>query len=111
MAGGLDAATTKRMQLAVEELFANVIHHGHGGECDAAIGLALRIDGRLARLTFSDNARPFDPLSALPLAADPERIGGVGLNLVRALAGSIQYRRDAGHNITTLTFPAAEPLQ
>ncbi len=110
-AGGLAAATTKRMQLAVEELFANAIHHGYGEECDARVTLALHIDGNLARVTFSDSARPFDPLSALPLPADPERLGGVGLNLVRALAGSIKYRRDAGRNIMTLAFPDAETLQ
>ena len=74
MAGGLDAATTKRMQLAVEELFANVIHHGYGEECDAAICLTLQIDGRLAKLTFSDDAKPFNLLQATPLAASPERL-------------------------------------
>jgi anti-sigma regulatory factor (Ser/Thr protein kinase) len=98
----------KRMQLVVEEMFVNAIHHGYGAECDATVELALRIEGKQASLTFSDHARPFNLLQMRPLPANPERLGGVGLNLVRALTDAIHYRYDAGRNITTFTFRAAE---
>lgn len=107
-ANGLDSATTKRMQLVAEELFVNAIHHGFGAECDATIALALRIDDALAHLTFSDSAPPFDLRSAPALPADPARLGGVGLNLIRALSSAIRYRHEAGRNITTLDFQKCE---
>lgn len=103
--GGLDSGQSKRMQLAAEELFVNSIHHGYGGECDAGIELALDIDAERATLTFIDHAPPFNLNDAAPLTASAERIGGVGLNLVRALANAIRYRRESNSNVTMLDFP------
>jgi len=103
--GGLDSDQSKRMQLAAEELFVNSIHHGYGGECDAGIELALDIDAVRATLTFIDHAPPFNMNDAAPLTASAERIGGVGLNLVRALANAIRYRRESNSNVTILDFP------
>jgi anti-sigma regulatory factor (Ser/Thr protein kinase) len=102
----LDVAMVKRMQLVVEELFVNAIHHGYGKECDASINLALSSDGKLATLSFSDTAKPFNLLEGKPLPASSERLGGVGLNLVRALASAIRYQHHDGRNITTLDFHA-----
>ncbi len=104
--GGLDASQSMRMQLAAEELFVNSIHHGYGGESDADIELALDIDSERATLTFIDHAPPFNLNDAAPLSASAERIGGVGLNLVRALTKAIRYRRELHSNVTMLDFPA-----
>lgn len=102
---GLDTSQSKRMQLAAEELFVNSIHHGYGGESDAGIELALEINAERATLTFIDHAPPFNLNDAVPLSASTERIGGVGLNLVRALANAIRYRRESNSNVTMLDFP------
>jgi serine/threonine-protein kinase RsbW len=108
--GGLDVSQSKRMQLAAEELFVNSIHHGYGGECDSGIELALDIDAERATLTFIDHAPPFNLNDAAPLSASTERIGGVGLNLVRAMTTAIRYRRETHSNVTMLDFPPPRNL-
>ena len=92
------------MQLTVEELFANTIHHGYCKECDATIWLSLNISANMATLVFCDNAKPFNVLEAKSLSASIERLGGVGLNLIRALTSKISYRYENNRNITTLFF-------
>lgn len=92
------------MQLTVEELFANTIHHGYRKECGATIWLSLNISANMATLVFCDNAKPFNVLEAKSLPASVERLGGVGLNLIRALTSNISYRYENNRNITTLFF-------
>ena len=114
-AGGVVSAQSKRMQLAVEELFVNTLHHGHRGESDARISVSLDIAPGRATLTYSDQAPAFNLLEAEPLQPDRDRPGGVGLHLVRALAGSIRYWRSDDSNILEMEFGNAgntleEPL-
>lgn len=108
VANGLESAKVKRIQLAIEELFTNTILHGHGMECDATIELALNIDASRVKLTYSDGAKRFDPRAAAPLPASSERMGGVGLNLIRAFTRSFLYRYQNGRNILELEFPTSE---
>jgi len=100
----LESDQVKRMQLVTEELFANSINHGYGTECDATISLVLNIDAERVNLIYRDSAKPFDLLSAQPLPASTDRIGGIGLNLIRALASAIRYQYKNGHNIIELDF-------
>jgi len=96
---------TKRIQLVIEELFTNSILHGHETECDSSIELTFNVDAKRIKLTYSDCAKPFDLLTAQPLPTSTERIGGVGLNLVRAMTSAIRYRHANGRNIIDLEFP------
>lgn len=100
----LEERMLKRLQLCLEELFANSIHHGYRGESDAPIRLKLDRSPERVRLTYADRAPAFNLLHVARLPADSERLGGVGLNLIRALTNRIQYQHEAGWNITTLEF-------
>src|ERR1700757_3478113 len=65
----LPEAERARLLIILEELFTNNVNHGYDGEAAAArieVSLAVRA-GRLT-IDFSDDARPFDPLSATPPA-------------------------------------------
>lgn len=81
----------KRLQLCLEELFANSIHHGYRGESDVPIRLKLDRSPERVRLTHADWAPAFNLLHVARLPADSER-RGVGLNLIRALTNRIQYQ-------------------
>ena len=90
------------LDLALEEIFTNVIFHGHrdGGEHAIHVGLALR--DRVVSLTVQDEGVPFNPLDA-PAADDTapieERpIGGLGIHLVRKLMDEIAYAREGNRN-------------
>jgi anti-sigma regulatory factor (Ser/Thr protein kinase) len=90
------------LDLALEEIFANVIFHGYrdGGEHAIHVGLALR--GRVVSLTVEDEGVPFNPLDApaaddtSPIEARP--IGGLGIHLLRKLMDEIEYAREGNRN-------------
>lgn len=93
-----------RLRLIVEELFTNSVEHGHGGDCDSPIAVALAAAADAVRLDYADEAAPFDPLQHLQAegdaaAASPSaRVGGLGLRLVTRLAASVDYAREDGRN-------------
>ncbi len=107
-ASRLAPGQSQRLQLVVEELFANTIHHGYGGECERPVRLSWQTHNDRITLGYADEAPPFNLLEAAPLPPSQERIGGAGLNLVRALASTIRFRRDGRSNVTELDFSRGE---
>jgi anti-sigma regulatory factor (Ser/Thr protein kinase) len=95
-----------KVRLVIEELLTNLMLHGDypGGRQAARLTVGLAGDG--ARVTIEDAARPFDPRSAPEPPApslDDDRLGGLGLPLVRRMAARIEYGRTAdGWNRTEL---------
>jgi anti-sigma regulatory factor (Ser/Thr protein kinase) len=104
-----------RAYLAVEELFANTIHHGYGKESDAQVWLTVEIDASSLRITYVDAAAEFDPFagnfdSVAAEGIEDQRVGGLGRLLIKETAYRCAYRREAGRNIVTLEYalkPAA----
>jgi anti-sigma regulatory factor (Ser/Thr protein kinase) len=116
----VDAATLLRAQTAVEELFANSIHHGYGQESDAPVWLDVSLTADVLCIEYADAAPAFDPLAGLDISAhvidddgESARIGGVGRHLVRGLADQSSYRRtgtdENGRNEVSLAFLPREP--
>lgn len=106
----LPAPVALRSTLVLEELFSNTVRHGHGGDSDAIVHIALRAGlGRL-HLVYLDHAPPFDPIAAARPPADlplPERpVGSLGLVLTAGLARQARYRRIDGGNRIELTIDA-----
>lgn len=102
---GLDGGDAARLAIIVEELVANIVEHGGGG-ATAAIELSLkRAGGGPVELVMSDDGVAFDPREAPGDAAIPDRGGGAGLNLVRAWASILDYRREGGRNRIELSIP------
>jgi anti-sigma regulatory factor (Ser/Thr protein kinase) len=102
---GFGSADALRLTLIVEELFSYSVVHGYGGDCDAPIEVALAGDGGEITLLYEDAAPPYDPLSAFAQAPDhlhgsveSRPTGGLGIHLVRELAESARYAREAGRN-------------
>lgn len=102
---GIGHADVLRLTLVVEELFTNTVHHGHGGDCEAAVHIELAVDGMFLTLRYEDHAPPFDPLQHLAgarpewdAAAADRRIGGLGLHLMAQMAHSLDYRFVEGRN-------------
>lgn len=108
-AGDLGDKVRLRAELAVEELLANTIHHGYGGESDHPVWVAAQVGTDGLEIDYQDAAPAFDPFAApAPAAGDtPEAValGGLGRLLVRNLAGRCGYRRLHDRNRITLVFP------
>ena len=99
-----DPALAPPLHVMLDEIVSNVVKHSGATvfELDAAIA-----NGNAARLTVSDNGRPYDPLARADpdttLSASDRPIGGLGILIVKKMADSVSYHRESGKNILTLT--------
>ena len=111
----LPEAERARLLVILEELFTNAVSYGYPGDAAAMgrieIGLAVK-KGRL-EIHFSDDGRPFDPLSHAPPDLDrapaDRPLGGLGLHLLRSLVDDARYRRDRARNHLALIRNLAPP--
>lgn len=99
-----------RLMLLVEELFVNTIIHGHGGDTDAPVRLALTVTPGAIAVRYEDTARPFDPFAGAETPDDGDdvtrrRVGGLGIRLIRSMAEDCGYARHDGWNQVTFRLP------
>ena len=89
--------------LACEEVFTNIVNHAGA----KAVRLAFEKEENGITLRFSDDGEPFDPLHK---AADGKDFyeygeGGMGITIIRQIAGEIFYRTQGNLNVLTIRFP------
>jgi serine/threonine-protein kinase RsbW len=106
-AAELPPAQSLPFEIALEEIFMNVVLHGtpKGQQGRVEVCLAL-VDDNLT-LAVEDNGPPFDPLTV----ADPDtqapledrRVGGLGVYFVRQMMDDVSYRRVGPHNQLRMT--------
>jgi anti-sigma regulatory factor (Ser/Thr protein kinase) len=112
-AADLPAAETVTFELALEEIFMNVVMHGSpGGRVPRVeVSLALR-DGCLT-LMIEDDGPSFDPLSLtapdVTASLEERRVGGLGVYLVRQMMDAVSYQRLGGRNQLRMTKRVREP--
>lgn len=95
-------ATTRKMLLACEEIFSNIVDYSGTDSID----LLFAADEHTAVVRYEDNGIEFDPTSPhLPQKDfDEMDTGGMGIMIVKQIASEIRYNRINGRNILTLTF-------
>jgi serine/threonine-protein kinase RsbW len=98
----LPATAALPFELALEELFTNIVRHGTPAGTVAQVEVALALADSRLTMTIEDDGRPFDPL-ALPapdvtseLEARP--VGGLGVFLVRQMMDGVSYHRVGARN-------------
>lgn len=97
---GLAPGPVARAELVLEELFRNSVLHGYGGDSEQSIWVGVHG----GRLYYQDAAPAFDPLTQGPAPLDPEqpleqqRVGGIGLLLIRQLGSAVSYEYSEGRN-------------
>lgn len=97
---------TSRMLIAADEVFTNISSYAYPGTA-GQVEVSAAQDGAMLHLTFKDFGKPFDPTKA----ADPDvqtpveerPVGGLGIFVVKRLMDKVEYRRENGCNILTLT--------
>lgn len=103
---GLTKKCLFQINLAMDELFTNIVTYGYPDEGIHNIQFELSlIDGEVL-IRIEDTGVPFDPANAdIPepeAAIENCKVGGLGLHLVRKLMDEIRYERSGAKNITTL---------
>lgn len=94
---GIDRKHAYRLQLAVDEIATNVVHHGYreaGRHGDLAVSAAVH--GGDFTITLEDSAAPFDPRSVprpsqLDLPLDKRPTGGLGIYLAMLCVDLLEY--------------------
>lgn len=99
----VEVSVTYVVELCVEELLLNAMAHGYHGATNRPIDMRLELhDNRNATLDVEDEGEPFDPRTA----PEPDfndmllgdRVGGLGVHLVRKLATAVEYQRLENRN-------------
>ena len=104
---GCGAKVQMAIDVAVDELFANIAHYAYNPETGYATVKVDVIQTPLSvEITFVDNGKPYDPLAK----ADPDTtqsiedrpIGGMGILIVKKSMDSVNYEYKDGKNILTI---------
>lgn len=105
-AAALPADGLLPFELALEEVFMNVVMHAAPAGA-ARVEVSLQLAGGSLAMTIADDAPPFDPLTLpspdVTAGLHERRIGGQGVHLVRQMMDTVAYRRDNTRNILTLS--------
>lgn len=110
-AHAIPSAAAFAIYLCLEELVANTIKHGHGGESSQPVKVGFsQLSSGGYRLVLENTAPPFNPLTLPPLpplnARDEIRIGGQGLRLLREFSSSLIHEALPAGNRYFLTITA-----
>jgi anti-sigma regulatory factor (Ser/Thr protein kinase) len=89
-------------ELALEEIFMNVVMHGAAGGDLPRVDVSLALTPAGLTLTVEDDGPGFDPLSLPPpdvmVSVADRPVGGLGVFLVRKMMDTVSYARVAGRN-------------
>jgi serine/threonine-protein kinase RsbW len=101
------------LDLALEEVLANIISYGYTDVREHEIRVSLSVHSGQVRVDVEDDGQPFNPLEApAPDTAKPvnERsVGGLGIHLVRQLMDGLEYKRAGDRNLLTMKKTTQQP--
>jgi serine/threonine-protein kinase RsbW len=101
-AAALTPTQVGTLELAIEEIFLNIVMHGSEPGSAPRVEVSLNLDTDTVTMTVEDNGPPFDPLSLPPpdvtASLADRKVGGLGVFLVRTLMDTVSYARIEGRN-------------
>ncbi len=104
---GLSKKCIFQINLALDELFTNIVSYGFPDNGQQWISIVLSHENSKISVILEDSGMPFDPASAEIPAPETEiedcKVGGLGLHLVKKIMDKITYKRRDKKNIITLT--------
>lgn len=103
---GLSPKCIFEANLALDELFTNIISYGFDDKNEHVIKITMsRQDDNLV-ISIEDDGAPFNPTTAqspdLECTIEECRIGGLGIHLAKNLMDEVCYQRCKNKNILTL---------
>ena len=98
----LPSAAALPFEIALEEIFMNVVMHGSPAGRLARVDVSLALCDDDFTMAVVDDGPAFDPLS-LPApdvnaALDARRVGGLGVYFVRQMMDAVSYAREGPRN-------------
>jgi anti-sigma regulatory factor (Ser/Thr protein kinase) len=103
----LPSAQAMPFELALEEVFLNIVMHGTPAAAAPHVEVSLVLRDDALTMTVTDDGPQFNPLSLPPpdvAASLAERpVGGQGVHLVRQMMDAVNYQRVGAHNRLCMT--------
>ena len=103
---GLPKKQIFQINLALDELFTNIVSYGFPDSNSHWIAFKLRLENNEVVIRIEDNGIPFDPVAAPTSGSAPPlencKIGGLGLHIVKKMMDEIAYERREDKNIITI---------
>jgi anti-sigma regulatory factor (Ser/Thr protein kinase) len=94
------------LDLALDELFTNIVHYGYPQGGRHRIDLYMEYKAGICTFRLEDDGVPFNPLHAEPpdieKSAEDRGPGGLGIFLTRKVMDEVQYERTDNKNVVTL---------
>ncbi|MDY9923375.1 ATP-binding protein [Methanobacterium sp.] len=102
---GLSEKGVFQLQLAVDEVAANIILHGYTHQT-GPIHLTIWKENDKIIIQIQDRGEPFNPLEAdepdLQAPLEERSPGGLGIHFLKTVTDSVHYQFKDGKNILTL---------
>lgn len=105
--GNLPEEVSFSIQLAIDELFTNIVSYGYDDDDSHQVEIKMSIQSNELRVDLIDDAKEFDPLHEadqpdLDASLEDRRIGGVGIHLVKTMMDEVSYKYEDSKNHLTL---------
>jgi phosphoserine phosphatase len=104
---GVDPSLRTAVDLALEELFTNMVKYGGASRADVAVSMAA-IEGGVEIGMVDRDVEPFDPTRgpAVDVEApiDAREPGGLGVHLIRRMADSVEYEYNTQSRESRITL-------
>ena len=96
-----------RLDVAVEEIFTNIVNHAYDPETGPArIRMELLDDPLRVQIIFSDKGKPYNPLNNeevdVQKKMENREVGGLGIYLLKKYTDGIRYSYEDGQNVVTI---------
>jgi serine/threonine-protein kinase RsbW len=103
---GLPQRFVFEINLALDELFTNIISYGFNDRSEHAIQVRVAADDSVLTITVEDDGIPFNPIEQteprIPATIEDCTVGGLGIYLIKNLMDDVAYQRNQEKNILTL---------
>ena len=100
---GLPKKQIFQINLALDELFTNIVSYGFTDSNSHWIEFSLSFDNGAVIIRIEDYGIPFDPVAAPASGSVPPmencKIGGLGLHIVKKMMDEIAYERKGEKNV------------
>jgi serine/threonine-protein kinase RsbW len=103
---GLSKKLIFEINLALDELFTNIISYGFSDEDEHTIKVTIAPQKGKICLSIEDDGIPFNPIEFetpdVACSVENCKIGGLGIHIMRKLMDDICYQRCGDKNVLTL---------
>lgn len=102
----LSLKTLMDINLALDEIFTNIVSYGFDDHDEHLISIYLSIKGKELNIRVEDDGVPFNPLEItepdLNVPLEERIIGGLGIYFIRKMTEGLRYERKQGKNVLFL---------